>query len=81
MNIWNGLYSHFLNGLGKIKIQLYLAIAAAVINVPLAVYLGGRMGISGILIANIFVISFPIFIYPVQYKKLVNGTALGIWNK
>lgn len=81
LNVWNGMFSHFLNGLGKISIQLYLGAAAAILNIPLAVFLGTKIGITGILLANIIVISFPLIIYPIQYKKLINGTAAGLWNK
>lgn len=78
---WNGIYSQFLNGLGKIKLQLYLGISSALLNVPLAIFLGLRMGIEGVLIANVILGIICAWIYPVQYKKLINNTAKGIWNK
>ena len=81
LNAWNGIFSHFLNGVGKIRIQLYLGITSAILNIPLAIYLGNKIGILGVLLANIIVVSFPLIVYPIQYKKIVNGTACGIWNK
>lgn len=81
INAWNGVYSHFLNGLGKIKLQLYLGISAAVINVPLAILLGLKIGIEGVLLANVLVTIMGALIYPVQYKKLIDNNAKGIWNK
>ena len=81
INAWNGVYSHFLNGLGKIKLQLYLGISAAVINVPLAILLGLKIGIEGVLLANVLVTITGALIYPMQYNKLINNNAKGIWNK
>lgn len=80
LNAWNGIFSHFLNGLSKIKIQLYLGVIAALLNIPLAIYLGIRIGIEGVLIANIIVTIFGVLAYPVQYHKLINNKAEGIWN-
>jgi len=81
INAWNSVYSQFLNGLGKIKLQLYLGISVAIINVPLAILLGLRIGIEGVLLANVLVTITGALIYPMQYKKLINNNAKGIWNK
>ena len=81
LNSWNSIYSQFLNGVGKIKLQLYLGIMAAFLNIPLAIFLGKRIGVNGILLANIIVLIFGSFIYPIQYKKLINEKARAFWNK
>lgn len=81
LNVWNGIFSNFLNGLGKIKLQLYIGISAAIVNVPLAIYLGKSMGVEGVLLANIVVLSVGVWVYPIQYKKLIIGNAKGVFNK
>lgn len=81
LNAWNSIFAQFLNGVGKIKLQLYIGIGGSVVNVPLAVFLGTKIGIRGVLLANIIVVAFGILIYPIQYKKLMNGSATGIWGK
>jgi O-antigen/teichoic acid export membrane protein len=81
LNVWNGIFGNFLNGLGKIKLQLYIGISAAIVNVPIAIYLGKLMGIEGVLLANIIVLSVGVWVYPIQYYKLINKSAKGIWNK
>jgi O-antigen/teichoic acid export membrane protein len=78
---WNGIFCQFLNGLGKIKLQLLLGIASAILNIPLAIYLGKKIGIEGVLIANVTVSLITIAIYPMQYRRLLSGTAYGIFNK
>lgn len=81
INSWNSIFSNFLNGVGKIRLQLYLGLGGAIINVPLAIILGSMIGIEGVLLANILVTAFGIIIYPLQYKKLINGSAAGVWSK
>jgi len=81
LNAWNGIFSQLLNGIGKIKLQLYLGVSAAVLNIPLALILGGKIGVEGVLLANIIVLILSAFIYPIQYKKIINYKAKGVWNK
>jgi O-antigen/teichoic acid export membrane protein len=80
INAWNGIFSQFLNGVGKVKIQLIIGVAAAIVNIPMAIFLGKLMGISGILLSNTILGLVTVFVYPVQYKKLINGTAQGLFN-
>jgi O-antigen/teichoic acid export membrane protein len=80
INAWNAIFSQFLNGIGKIKIQLIIGVLAALLNIPLAIWLGNLMGIKGILLSNILLSLLTVFIYPIQYKKIINGTAIGLFN-
>jgi O-antigen/teichoic acid export membrane protein len=81
VNIWNGIFSQFLYGAGKIQLQMYIAIITAILNIPLAIFLGNAYSLEGIILANILISSFGILIYPIQYFKLIQGKAFGIWNK
>jgi O-antigen/teichoic acid export membrane protein len=81
LNAWNGIYSHFLNGLSKIKLQIYIGIATAIVNIPLAIFMGHRWGIEGLLLANVLLGIVESWIFPVQYAKLINNKAKGIWNQ
>jgi O-antigen/teichoic acid export membrane protein len=81
LNAWNGIFGNFLNGLGKVKLQMCLGLSAALLNIPLSIYLGTKIGIEGVLFANIIVLSAGIWIYPIQYYKLINHKATGIWSK
>ena len=81
LNAWNGIFSHFLNGIGKIKLQLYLGISAAILNVPLALFLGLKFGVNGVLLSNVILVLAVSWIFPLQYKKIINNTANGIWTK
>ena len=81
LNAWCGIYSHFLNGVGKIKLQLYSGIFGAVINIPLAIYLGKQLGIYGVLLSTTILAVISAIWSPIQYNKLINNKAEGIWNK
>jgi O-antigen/teichoic acid export membrane protein len=78
---WNAIFVHFINGVGKITLQLTIGVCVAIINIPLSILLGKLIGIEGIFIGNILLSLTTIFIYPIQYKKLLSGTASGIFNR
>ena len=42
--IWGSIYSTVLNGMGKVNMQLILGCIAAVINIPLSIFLGKTCG-------------------------------------
>lgn len=72
----------FINGTGKIKLQLYISIITSLLNIPLSIFFARNLnlGISGVILATI-VCSIPgIFYFPLQYSKLINNKAKGIWN-
>jgi O-antigen/teichoic acid export membrane protein len=79
ISAWNGIYSTLLNGIGKVKLQLYIGVITALLNIPLSIFLGTYIGLEGILIANIIIAIPGLIIYPIQYKKLINGKKDGIW--
>jgi O-antigen/teichoic acid export membrane protein len=77
---WQTIHVYFLNGINKIRLQLYLVIISAIINIPLAIFLGKRIGLAGITLSNaiLFLIMGAIFFY--QTTKILNKTATGILN-
>ncbi|MEO6705864.1 MAG: oligosaccharide flippase family protein [Ginsengibacter sp.] len=80
MLAWTNIYSLFLNGAGKIKLQLYLSLFSMLINIPMAIYLGKKMGIAGIVLSTVILCSINMIIEPIQTYKLINQKAKGIWD-
>tara|TARA_R110001606_G_scaffold23985_2_gene80000 strand:- start:10199 stop:11563 length:1365 start_codon:yes stop_codon:yes gene_type:complete len=80
---FNAVFVFFINGTGKIKLQLYLSLFTALLNIPLSIYLAKELnlGIKGVILATILCYLPGIILMPVQYYKLVNNKATGIWNK
>ncbi|MFT3932616.1 MAG: MATE family efflux transporter [Chitinophagaceae bacterium] len=81
MNAWNNIYSLFLNGAGKIKLQLYGCMLGMALNIPLSVYLGKTFGIGGVLLSTVLFSCINMILEPIQTQKLLNRTAKGIWNQ
>jgi O-antigen/teichoic acid export membrane protein len=77
---WQTLHVYFLNGINKIRLQLVLVIASSIINVPLAIFLGHRLGLAGITLANTLCFVVMGIIFALQTDKLINKTATGIFN-
>lgn len=80
LNIWNSLHSILLNGMGKIKLQLFLSIIGMVLNIPLAIYFGNKFGIEGVVVAGVLLSIISAIIAPLQLKLILNKKAIGIWN-
>lgn len=80
---WSTIFSNFINGVGKIKLQMYSGILSAIINIPLAIILAKylNLGIVGILAASTFLQFIGAIWAPIQYLKIINSTATGIWAK
>ncbi len=78
---WCSIYSHFLNGLGKIKLQLFTGIAGSLLNIPLAIFLGKTFGIFGIALSTTLISLATIILSPLQYHKIITNKATGIWGK
>ena len=83
LNILYSPYNAFINGVGKIQIQMYTLIGAAVLNIPLSIFLVKftSLGVAGVIIATILCILPHAVICPLQYSKIINNRAFGLWNK
>ncbi|MDR2917482.1 MAG: polysaccharide biosynthesis C-terminal domain-containing protein [Tannerella sp.] len=81
LNVWNSIHSIIVNGIGKIKLQLYLSLFGILFNIPLALYLGKLFGVNGVVISMILFSLLPTILMPFQTKKILNKTAKGIWSK
>ncbi|MCI4671354.1 MAG: MATE family efflux transporter [Bacteroidia bacterium] len=78
----NAIFVMFVNGVGKIKLQIWSAYLAMIINIPLSIYFAKYLGwgLTGIIAATCVSIGIDVIIRPIQYYKIINGTAKGIWN-
>ena len=79
--VWQTAHVFLLNGVGKIKLQLFLVILSAIVNIPLAILLGRTWGLPGIISASSILFIFMGTVFYIQTQKIVNQNAKGIWNK
>jgi len=81
LNMWGSTYSLFLNGIGKIKAQIYFLGCQAFLFMPLCyLFYINNCGLISIVIVQIIYYTINLFVYPIQYYKILNETATGIWN-
>ena len=80
---WNNIFGYFINGVGKVRLQLYYSIIIALLNIPLSIFLAKNvgLGITGVMVSTNICLLFASIWSPIQYKKIISGTAKGIWNK
>ena len=81
INAWNGIYSQFLNGVGKVRLQLYVAVAGSALNIPLAIFLAKNAGVYGVILATTIISIASATVTPIQSWKIIHGKDTGIWAK
>ncbi len=74
ISVWNNIYAYFVNGIGKIKLQMYSAILGGFINIPLSIYFVKHLslGISGVILGTIVSLSLFAVIGPMQSYHILN---------
>jgi O-antigen/teichoic acid export membrane protein len=80
---WTNLFVFYINGVGKIRLQLIIAMIQLIFNIPLAILLAKNLnlGLSGVIMATNISLLLPAILIPIQYKKLITQKAYGIWSK
>lgn len=75
ISTWNNVYAMLVNGIGKIRAQLYTAIIAMLLNIPLTLILTKyfRFGLSGVVIANGVCLLFASVVLPIQVHGILRN--------
>lgn len=75
-------YTLFLNGIGKIRLQFYSGIISALSFIPL-VYLFYifNFRLTSLVIPGIIFSVVNVTIFTIQYRKIINQKAYGVWNR
>lgn len=79
--IWSMSYSNFLNGLGKLKLQTMISIISALVFIPLCYILGKYFDVVGIVIGMCILNFGVLIINKIQFTKVIENRAIGLWNK
>lgn len=82
-SIFLQVFTMYLNGVGKVKIQLIIGCSMALLNIPLSIFFSKtlEMELEGIIFATLICNLTPLIFFIIQYNKLINQRAFGIWNK
>nr|WP_280867193.1 lipopolysaccharide biosynthesis protein [Lunatimonas salinarum] len=83
LSTFNMVYVNFINGVGKIKLQLVTSVITIILNIPLSIFFAKNLGLgtTGVTLATCFCLGYSVILRPMQYFKIVNNTATGIWDK
>ncbi len=78
---FSSIFTSFINGVGAVKIQMYTATISMIINIPLSIFFAKNLdlGSSGVILATCVSLSYSAILRPLQYYKIINKTARGIW--
>lgn len=81
INNWDSLQVNLINGIGTIKLQLYVTLIGLVLHIPLSFFLGRYIGAYGVISSMIFInIIYSVF-FTIQINKILNQKASGVWIK
>lgn len=77
------IHVQFLNGIGKIRLQLIVSILSIFLNIPLSIFLAStlELGSPGVIMATSISLLLSVVLWPLQYRKIINGNVEGIWNE
>jgi len=83
ISTWNNIFAMFINGVGKLKLQIYEGIFGMIINIPISIFFAKNLnlGSSGVILGSCFSLLIGSFIIPIQSMKIIKGNATGIWNR
>ena len=73
VRVYAVIYMMFLNGIGKVKIQMWLFVLGALINIPLSIYFVKylHLGSSGVILGTVFSIITLAIVLPLQTFKIL----------
>lgn len=80
--IYSTRYSFVLNGIGVLRLQLYVTIVMAVVYIPMAMMAVRHCPDIHTLLVLMCAVNVPgLILNAVQYRKVIGGHAHGIWGK
>jgi O-antigen/teichoic acid export membrane protein len=78
---YGALICSYINGIGKIRLQLYGYWICVVLYLVLCIWLGRKYGVAGIVNLVSLLLAGLYLLLTVQYFKIVSGKSSGIWLK
>ena len=81
LNSWDSLQVMILNGIGAVKLQVYVTMIGLICHIPLSLGIGNYIGGYGVVISMIIITLIYLSFFTVQVRKILNNKANGIWIK
>jgi len=73
LSVWSNVFAFFVNSINKLDLQLFTSISAAIVNIPLSIYLVKvvGLGLNGIVLSTIVSLCFFSLLGPIQVTKIL----------
>jgi O-antigen/teichoic acid export membrane protein len=73
LSSWSNIFAYFVNGIGRVNLQLASALFAAGINIPLSIFFVRHynMGVTGVVLATVISLSFFSVLGPIQTRHIL----------
>ncbi|CAM4170053.1 oligosaccharide flippase family protein [Zobellia roscoffensis] len=83
LTTWVNMFNIVLNGTGKIALQMYAWLFAALINIPASVFFVKvlDLGVVGIVLGTVASLVPLVIISPIQVSRILSQKDTGIWAK
>jgi O-antigen/teichoic acid export membrane protein len=82
LNTRIGTICLFLNSIGKIRLQFFVQIFEALLFFPLCyMFYKLSFGLTSLVIPTIIFSTIGVFVFTIQYNKIMNKSAKGLWYK
>lgn len=81
MHNWDTLQVMMINGIGTIKLQIFVVIVGLLLHIPLSLFLGQFLGAPGVILSMLIITILYSIFFTIQINLLMRSKANGIWNK
>lgn len=81
INCWDTLQVNMINGIGCVQLQMYVTLIGLVCQIPLAFILGKIIGAPGVVLSQSIIVFIYCLFFTTQLRRILNGTATGVWAK
>ncbi len=76
---WVSLQTYMINGVGSIKLQVYVTLIGLIVHIPLSFFIGKYVGALGVVYSMTIIAFVYSLFFTVQMRKIINNKATGIW--
>ena len=81
IHCWDSLQVTLINGTGKVTLQAIVVLIGLVLHIPLSLLLGKYIGIIGVVVSMSIINLIYACFFTTQIRRILNDSAVGIWNK
>ena len=79
IRVWHTMHATIINGMGIVKLQMYIAITQLLLFPILAYVLGHNFSLIGVIISNCIIVLLSGLTLSIQVRRVISQDAHGIW--